>query len=120
MSSLDYDVFAIHLASAGPPSPLDVATAAGPAPALRIVPNPPRDQARISFALVGDALVRITVHDVQGRLVRTVLDSRLPGGRHEATWDLRDRLGAGVRNGVYFVRLEAGGTTMTRSVALAR
>jgi len=120
LSSLNYDAFAMHLAGAGPPSPLDVATPGGPGPALRIVPNPPRDQARISFALVGDALVRITVHDAQGRLVRTVLDSRLPGGRHEATWDLRDRRGAGVRNGVYFVRFEAGGTTMTRSVALAR
>ncbi|NBB87215.1 MAG: hypothetical protein GVY12_13485, partial [Bacteroidetes bacterium] len=41
-------------------------------------------------------------------------------GYHLGVWDGRDRSGAPVASGVYFVRLQAGGTTLTESVVRVR
>jgi hypothetical protein len=40
--------------------------------------------------------------------VRTLIDRRLPGGRHEVTWDGRLESGDLATCGVYFVKVDAG------------
>jgi Glycosyl hydrolases family 18/FlgD Ig-like domain len=68
--------------------------------------NPFRDEARVRWELprVGD--VQVTVHDVQGRLVRRLRDG-IGGAAGEAQWDGRDGTGMAAAPGVYFVRLES-------------
>ena len=61
-------------------------------------------------------MARVTIYDVAGRLVRTVIDDELPEGDHTATWNGRDHQGQRVAGGTYFVRLRAGGETMVRKV----
>ena len=64
--------------------------------------------------------VRLSVHDVRGRLVRSLSDQQLAAGRHEIRWDGRDAAGARVAAGVYFFRLRAAGLVYSRPVVLTR
>ena len=63
--------------------------------------------------------MRITVYDVTGRRVRSVVDERLmPAGDHEAVWDGRNEAGLAVGAGVYFSVLEYDGTRRTRRLVV--
>jgi hypothetical protein len=70
-----------------------------------VVPNPFREQTRISHEIPGTLAVDASIFDVQGRLVRRLAGSE---GNPTLSWDGRDRRGELVHPGVYFVRLEAG------------
>lgn len=56
-----------------------------------------------SIAIPGRA--QLTVHDVSGRLIATVVDESLTSGPHSFRWSGRDDHGGRVRAGVYFLRL---------------
>ena len=79
-------------------------------------PNPFRGRTAIRFDLPRDARATIRVYDVTGRLVRTLVDDALPGGRHSATWDGADRGGSRVASGVYLVRMQADDFGATRKI----
>ena len=90
-----------------------------PAPiVLRAWPNPAAGSAEqsIGFSLPARADVMLTVHDIAGRLVRTVTARGLPAGRGEVRWDGRDDAGRRSAAGVYFVRLVAAGQSVTQKI----
>jgi hypothetical protein len=84
-----------------------------------LTPNPSRGSTVIEFALPTSTHVRLAVHDVQGRRVALVTQGRLPAGRHHATWSGRAERGL-APSGLYFVRLEALGKTVTRTLVRVR
>lgn len=59
-------------------------------------------------------MVRLSVYDVAGHLVRTLVDESLAQGSHEAVWDGRDSSGREVASGSFMARLESGGKVETR------
>jgi len=71
-------------------------------------PNPFRQQATIRFALARPAAVRLSIYDVGGRRVATLIEGPLLAGEHRRVWDGRDDAGRVVAGGAYFYRLEAG------------
>jgi hypothetical protein len=83
-------------------------------------PNPFGPVTRIPFVVPAGTTARISVYDAAGRLVATVLDAPVPAGRHEVTWDARNRAGAAVTAGVYFYRIEAGEHHATKRMVLVR
>jgi hypothetical protein len=94
-------------------------SASAPAvPAMNIYPNPFNPVTRIDYTVNDAARIRITVYDVAGRRVRTLVDGSMPAGAHSTTWNGRDTRGAAVAAGVYFVRLEMGTQTMIRKAVL--
>jgi flagellar hook assembly protein FlgD len=72
----------------------------------------------LEFSLTQSGAVRLTVYDVAGRTVRTLMDESRPAGHHVALWDGRGSAGVPVIPGVYFVRLEAGQFHASRKVVL--
>ena len=84
-------------------------------------PNPFRDGTSIRYALPTAASVRITVHDAAGRLVRVLrAPQTTAAGAQRLTWDGRDRSGAPVAAGVYFVRLKTADHIASEPVVLLR
>ena len=67
-----------------------------------------------------DAAATLRVFDASGRLVRTLLNSYLAAGRHVVDWDGRDDGGQSAASGVYFLRLQAGGQFLSRTVNLVK
>ncbi len=84
-------------------------------------PNPAAGAARIAFTLPASAVARVLVEDVAGRRVATLIDGKLPAGRHEIIWDGRLKSGEAAPPGVYFYRLIVDGKRSTaRRLVLLR
>jgi hypothetical protein len=87
-------------------------------------PNPFNPETTISFAIETPLMVSvlITVYDIRGRLVRTLLDgSREFGfGRHSVVWDGRDDHSNQVSSGIYFYRMRAGEYIEVRRMVLMK
>ncbi len=74
-------------------------------------PNPFNPETRIRFALPEAGEVNLRIYNEAGQLVRELVDGRISSGRHELTWDGRDRTGRLAATGVYFYRLVIRGET---------
>ena len=76
-------------------------------------PNPFNPTTVIPFELSEAGRVRLSVYNVLGQPVRTLVDAHEQAGRHEVQWDALDDRGIGVGAGVYIYRLQ----TDTRSLS---
>jgi hypothetical protein len=83
-------------------------------------PNPMRAASVIAFRLSREGPVTITIVDTQGRRVRDLARRTMTSGGHEMSWDGRDARGRSVGAGLYFVRLEAEGKTLSHKLTLIR
>jgi hypothetical protein len=81
-------------------------------------PNPFATLTRVRFTLPREGRVSLRVHDLQGRVVRTLAEGSLPSGLHALDWDGRDEGGRTLSNGLYFVRLAHPDGAVVRTVAL--
>lgn len=72
-------------------------------------PNPIQTGTTISFELPGTGRSSLSVFDLSGRLVRTLVDREMAAGHHRIEWDGRDNGGFQVANGIYWARLRADG-----------
>ena len=88
--------------------------------AWRVGPNLQGAALAISFALSDQVPVRLDVLDVQGRLVRKVVEKVLPARAHQFVWDGTSDAGTPVGGGVYFVRLKAQECVVVWKVSVLR
>jgi hypothetical protein len=61
----------------------------------------------IGFDLPSNAQVEISVYDLLGRRIATLIDAQKPAGLHTVTWNGKDETGQSVAAGIYFYRLKA-------------
>lgn len=64
-------------------------------------PNPFNPSTQIRYRLTADEAVHLAVYDLAGRLVKTLVNRRIPAGDRVVTWDGTDRFGTRVKSGVY-------------------
>ncbi|MGH7730004.1 MAG: PQQ-dependent sugar dehydrogenase [Candidatus Eiseniibacteriota bacterium] len=82
-------------------------------------PSPSRAGVTFDYAVTVEGPASLTIHDVAGRSVRTLVDrERETVGSHRVTWDGRDASGRRARPGVYRARLDASGRVLERRLAL--
>ncbi len=86
---------------------------------LSVFPNPFRAASHLRWQLPVPGKVRLSVFDVTGRSVRTLVDAELVAGDYSTAWDGRDANGRLVANGTYLYKLEtAAGVKTTKAVLL--
>lgn len=83
-------------------------------------PNPFNPRTAIRFELRAAGATRLSIYDVAGRIVRTLVNESLSAGTHEVIWDGLDASGRAMGSGSYLARLESGGTVQTVRMALVR
>jgi DNA-binding beta-propeller fold protein YncE len=75
---------------------------------LRVAPSPAGQSSVITFQLVDDSSVEVSVFDTGGRRVRTLTTGMRERGTHSITWNLRDAGERRVHPGVYLVEFQDG------------
>ncbi len=83
-------------------------------------PNPFNQATTINYQIAAGGPVRMAVYNVAGQLVRTLVDRTQLPGRYGARWDGRDDRGQRAANGVYLVRMTAGGSSSSQRMTLVR
>jgi len=83
-------------------------------------PNPFNPATELQFELAGAGHVRLTIYDVAGRRVITLLDERRASGIQAVQWDGRDSRGKRQRSGVYFASLSGSGFEVIRKLTLLK
>lgn len=84
------------------------------------IPNPFNPVTTIGFELPGAVHVNLSIYDVKGELVSTLVDQRMTAGSKEVNWIAKDSRGRAVSSGVYFYRLVAGDFVQARKMVLLR
>lgn len=83
-------------------------------------PNPFNPSTTILYELPRASQVEVTVFDLLGKRIRTLVQDRQPAGQHRLLWDGRDDSGANMPSGVYLYRLNAGAFVQTRKMLLVQ
>ena len=74
-------------------------------------PNPFNASTTISYTLPemdGTCSLRLDIFDIQGRLIRTLVNGTAASGSHQLLWNGANEQGEQVPSGIYFYRLQAG------------
>ncbi len=78
-------------------------------------PNPFNPSTTIKFDLPKSSAVRLSVYDITGKEIETLVDEKLNAGSYETKWD-----GSKYESGVYFCRLTAGDYTSTTKMLMIK
>ncbi|KXK52997.1 MAG: T9SS type A sorting domain-containing protein [Candidatus Kapabacteria bacterium] len=80
------------------------------APGMALAPNPSRESTELEFRLAGHSTVTVTISDVQGKTVNTVMHQQeMEPGEHQLTIPT-----AGLPIGTYVVTVEANGSRQSQ------
>ncbi|MBU0520258.1 right-handed parallel beta-helix repeat-containing protein [bacterium] len=82
---------------------------------LSTYPNPFNPTTVLSYQLSGSCRINLSVDDISGRVVATLVDGWREAGSHQVTFD-----GSDLASGIYFCRLEAGEVVQTLKMVLVK
>jgi len=91
---------------------------------LQNYPNPFNPSTTIALDVPGAAGTKqpviLTIYDIRGRHVKTLIDTSLEPGSHLVHWDGRNDRGEQTSSGIYLYTLKAAGETFTRKMAVLK
>ena len=83
-------------------------------------PNPFNPQTTIAYSLKERGRVKIDVYNVNGELVKTLLDENRDAGADKVTWNGTNNANQPVSSGVYFYKLVANNFAQTKKMVLLK
>ncbi len=87
---------------------------------LQNYPNPFTRETYIRYQIPKDTHVNLTIYDMLGRNVVTLLNARQSAGAYTVRWDGRARDGNKVASGIYFYRLTTDNFQSTQKMLVLR
>jgi hypothetical protein len=88
--------------------------------ALAAYPNPFNPQTTISFSLPGAGEVALNLYNTRGQKVRALVKERMEAGAHQLVFDGKDANGKELASGIYLLRLDSKGGSVTRRISLVK
>ena len=83
-------------------------------------PNPFNPSTVINYRLSAFSNVKLTVYNVLGQKIKTLIDSFQSAGEHSAVWDATTEQNLSVSSGTYFYRLETDNWVLRKKMILIR
>ncbi|MCK4654679.1 MAG: right-handed parallel beta-helix repeat-containing protein [Candidatus Cloacimonetes bacterium] len=83
-------------------------------------PNPFNPETTISYQLPENGKVELTVYNLKGQKVKTLVNEVLPAGEHSIVWDGIDDNGKSVSSGIYFYKLKTENHEETKKMILMK
>jgi hypothetical protein len=78
-------------------------------------PNPFNPKTIIGWHLAVDSNVELSIYDLAGRKVTTLVSEKQPAGRHQVEWNA-----SGIASGVYLYKIEASDFHETKKLVLLK
>jgi len=83
-------------------------------------PNPFNSSTVIQYELTKESFVHLTVYNLLGQQVSTLVNSVKPAGMQTVIWNGREQNGKAIASGVYFYRLETAETVLSKKMLLLK
>jgi len=83
-------------------------------------PNPFNPETRISFDIPQKGNVKLTIYNIIGSEVRSLVNNDLEQGTYHVTWNGKDNFGRPVASGVYLYKLESNNNSVTKKMNLIK
>ncbi|MFC1555922.1 T9SS type A sorting domain-containing protein [candidate division KSB1 bacterium] len=103
-SMVTYDTMYVHIQS--PTAIQDYPKTKISTDLVSIYPNPTNSSVNISFHLLNREYTKLSVYDIHGRLINTILNTELPPGEYLGHWNCHNEFDQIVSSGVYILRLQ--------------
>jgi len=87
---------------------------------LKANPNPLMHSALINYTIPAKGEVSLTIYDLTGRLVRTLVRGMQNPGDYKVRWDGKDDKGKELGNGIYFYKLTTQGVNDIKKTVILR
>ena len=83
-------------------------------------PNPFNPVTTLRYDLPEDAMVSITIYDMMGRIVKTMVNDDQTAGHKSIQWNATNNVGQPVSAGLYLYTIEAGEFRQTKKMVLLK
>jgi len=87
---------------------------------MNVFPNPSKGRTEVEFSLAEQAFIELTIYNMLGQRVRTLVNSYKTAGRHKISWDGRDNAGNAISSGVYFCNLKYSTGYINKKIILVK
>ena len=85
-----------------------------------VYPNPFNPSTTIDYTLSNNSDVKLSIYDMQGRVVRALVSNNQDAGTYNVVWNGFNDNGEQVSSGMYLVLMEANGNVYQQSVTLLK
>ena len=86
----------------------------------KIYPNPFNPATTISFCLPTKGAVNVAIYDVQGKLIKQLINGQKPQGNCRAAWNGTDDRGRRAASGIYLCKIITPGKIEKKKILLAK
>ncbi len=83
---------------------------------LQNYPNPFNPVTTIQYNLAKNTNVNLTIYNIQGQIVKTLIDNTQAAGTYQINWDATNQFGSKVSSGLYFYKLTTSSFTKTKKM----
>jgi len=83
-------------------------------------PNPFNPNTKIEFKVPANEHVSINVYNLEGRLVKTLINQNMMSGQHVVEWNGTNQFGAKVASGMYIYQLKTNATVLNRTMTFIK
>ena len=83
-------------------------------------PNPFNPTTEIKYELPNKSLVNITIYDVVGRKIKSLVNQEQISGSYSLQWDATNSVGESIPAGMYIYTIQAGKYTSTKKMVLLK
>lgn len=83
-------------------------------------PNPFNPSTNIDFTLSSKSIVKLSVYNMLGQMIKILVNEKTLQGAHTVKWDGTNELGEKVVSGVYFYKLDIGDYSKTMKMLLIK
>ena len=83
-------------------------------------PNPFSNNTNIKFTLLNKSNTKLIIYDINGKLIKTLINKNLSQGQYSISWNGKDVYGSNVVNGIYFYQLITNQGSATKQMILIK
>ncbi len=83
-------------------------------------PNPFSFTTQFTFEVKEESSVRVTITNLSGKEIVTLVNAVLAQGSHQVTWDVKDDAGHSVGSGTYLYRVSSSTSMQSKKLILIR